>query len=389
MKGVKNIFQTNKNPKLTFSSNLLKIKKELKRKQKLVSKQVLKEFQLTEEEHLLIQSIKEQTKLYNRNNVTRTEAYLHFYLKYPEIHWALLGHMVSRNGGWNMTDLKGELLSNLLNNKEKQDYFTFLERGNWLIFQDVYPQFLLYEEGLLQKKNLFYLLPYFNVSIFMEVIWNYFLRYRDPYILAIALVINEQSYLEQRVIQNPVYKDKVLNTLEFKLQDLLSLNHILFPFQRKDKEVGMVGKTLHQFTSLHERIMLGKKLYELLYSDKDRLNQIIIWARTFPHTGSRQDYWPQLFRTIRHTIPGSEYKKRVEDCQLRKGAVPFYSPNLRQAWKDVSHKDAEIGDWFHDWKVIDYLKAENLEVIGEIEDEYCETIEKIELAILAKKVIFR
>lgn len=45
--------------------------------------------------------------------------------------------MVSRNGGWNMTDLKGELLSHLLSESEQNDFFQFLERGNWLIFQDV------------------------------------------------------------------------------------------------------------------------------------------------------------------------------------------------------------------------------------------------------------
>ena len=130
-----------------------------------------------------------------------------------------------------MTDLRGDLLSRLMNEKTKQAFFSFLERGNWLIFQDAYPQFLLYEESMKRNKNLFYLLPYLNVSIFMEVIWNYFWEKRDCYILAIALVINEQSYLEKRIVQNPVYKEKVFHTLEFVLQDLLSFNHILFPFE--------------------------------------------------------------------------------------------------------------------------------------------------------------
>ena len=54
----------------------------------------------------------------------------------------------------------------------------------------------------------------------------------DTYILTMALVINEQSYLEKRVIQNPLYQKEVFNTLEFKLQDLLSFNHILFPYAK-------------------------------------------------------------------------------------------------------------------------------------------------------------
>ncbi|MGR5913912.1 DUF2515 family protein [Bacillus pacificus] len=54
--------------------------------------------------------------------------------------------MVSRNGGWNMTDLKGIYIRNCY--LRRSIYFLFfLERSNWLIFQDVYPQFLLYEQS--------------------------------------------------------------------------------------------------------------------------------------------------------------------------------------------------------------------------------------------------
>ena len=63
----------------------------------------------------------------------------------------------------------------------------------------------------------------------LELFW----KKRDCYLLAIALIINEQSYLEKRIIQNPLYKEKVFNTLEFVLQDLLSFNHILFPFRKR------------------------------------------------------------------------------------------------------------------------------------------------------------
>ncbi|HZG71456.1 MAG TPA: DUF2515 family protein, partial [Chondromyces sp.] len=187
---------------------------------------------------MLLGKIRCKTKEMNVNNVTRTKAYLDFYLQYPEIHWAFLGHMVSRNGGWNMTDLKGELLSKLLNQKKKQAFFDFLERGNWLIFQDVYPQFLLYAESKRRNQNLFYLLPHLNISVFMEIIWNQFWRKGNQHILAISLIINEQNYLEKRVIQNSLYKEKVFQTLEFVLQDLLSLNHVLFPFHERDRPGG-------------------------------------------------------------------------------------------------------------------------------------------------------
>ena len=157
-----------KQPKLP--KTLVKIKKELKIKEgKTPNKQ-----RLSLEEKKLIEKINIQTKELNINNVSRTKAYLQFYNRHPDIHWSFLGHMVSRNAGWNMTDLKGEFLSRLLTKQEQQSFFTFLERGNWLIFQDAYPQFLIYEESLKREKNLFHLLPYFHVSTFMETIWNHY-----------------------------------------------------------------------------------------------------------------------------------------------------------------------------------------------------------------------
>jgi hypothetical protein len=48
---------------------------------------------------------------------------------------------------------------------------------------------------------------------------------------------------------------------------------------------------------------------------------------------------------------------------------------------------AEIFQGFHDWKVTDYLKEETFSG-GDIYEDYCKTLEKIELAIIAKKAIF-
>lgn len=336
---------------------------------------------LTKEEQGLLEKIRKYTSELNLNNVTRTEAYFDVYQKHPEIHWAFLGHMVSRNGGWNMTDLKGDLLTRLLTKKEREDFFTFLERGNWLIFQDAYPQFLLYSESIERKKPLFNLLPYLNISTFMETIWNYFWRVPDTYILTMALIINEQNYLEKRVIQNPIYQKAVLTTMEFKLQDVLSFNHILFPYRKKS----LAGQTLHQFQSLHERILLGKRLYNVLFQKKELFVQ---WAKVHRHTGSRKDYWPHIFNNVNEGIPGIPYQLRLNACKLKWGARKIYSPNLTNAWKNVLHQDAEKGDWCNDWQIADYLSELNeTQINGEIEYEYCKTLERLELAALAKKVI--
>ncbi|MEH7158542.1 DUF2515 domain-containing protein [Neobacillus drentensis] len=348
-----------------------------------MSKQTGTSPKITKADLVLVEQLRTQTAEHNVNNVTRTKAYLEFYLQHPEIHWALLGHMVSRNGGWNMTDLKGEFLTRLLSKKDRVVFFAFLERGNWLIFQDIYPQFLLYKESLKQNKPLFHLCSYLNISIFMETIWNYFWVHQETYILTVALVINEQSYLEKRVVQNPIYQKDVINKFEFILQDLLSFNHILFPYGKRS----LAGQTLHQFESLHERVLLGKRLYAVLFKNKERLKKIVEWAKEHPHTGSRKDYWPNIFNNVNEGIPGFAYQTRLKACQLRPRARKIYSPTLENAWKNISQPEAEKGDWFEDNRVCDYLIDDTENIDGEIQNEYCKTLERLELAAIAKKAI--
>ncbi|MFJ7936054.1 DUF2515 domain-containing protein [Sporosarcina sp. NPDC096371] len=373
--------------KQQLPEHLLVIKAELKY---YVPETALEEH-LSIEDQQRLQRIRLKTRELNVNNVTRTKAYLDFYRRHSEIHWAFLGHMVSRNGGWNMTDLKGEFLSRLMNEQSQQDFFSFLERGNWLIFQDAYPQFLLYEESLFQGRNLFYLLPYVHVSTFMEVIWSYFWEVGDSTLLAIALIINEQSYLENRIVQNPLYKKKVFQTFEFVLQDLLSFNQILFPYNADgegSKKASLTGLTLHRFGSLHERIMLGKDLYRLLFREADLLEKVYRWAIRHPHTGSRKDYWPAIFNDVHEGIPGLAFTRRLKSCRLKTGAPRLYSPRLEYAWGNVAHSAAEPQDWFKHWDIITYLVEEEGPINGKIVGEYCETLENLELAAIAKKAIF-
>ncbi|WP_027409036.1 DUF2515 family protein [Anoxybacteroides tepidamans] len=363
---------------------LLAIQKELTKK----GNNTVKEADIPADERQLVRRIRVRTQNNNVNNVTRTAAYLHFYKRHPEIHWAFLGHMVSRNGGWNMTDLKGEWLASLLSEEEQRSFFAFLERGNWLIFQDIYPQFLLYEESKKRAKPLFHLLSLFGVSTFMETIWNDFWRRNDRYTLAIALVINEQSYLEKRVIQHPVFQKTVFEAFEFKLQDLLSLNHILFPYEDEQGNTVLIGETVHHFQSLHERILLGKRLYALLFQNNETLEKAVRWASLHPHTGTRKDYWPHLFNDVRETLPGQPYRQRIKNCRIEPGAPRIYSPPLIYAWKNVQHEEAESGDWYTDPKVVEYLVETSEQSDGEIAHAYCKTLEKLELATVAKNTFF-
>ncbi|MED3780627.1 DUF2515 family protein [Heyndrickxia sporothermodurans] len=367
----------NKQNRKLLTKPLIKIKKELKKNFTV---------KLSPKEEFIVKRIKDQTSLLNKNNITRTSAYLDFYQRHSEIHWAFLGHMVSRNGGWNMTDLKGSLLSKLLTKKEATSFFTFLERGNWLIFQDAYPQFLVYEESKLNGQNLFHLLPHFHVSKFMVAVWNQFWQDKDPYPLAIALIVNEQNYLEKRVINNPVFKKDVFGTIEFKIQDFLSMNQILFPYIR-NKQLYLSGQTLNHFLNLHERILLGKRLYNILFNNRNILTLTEKWAINHPHTASRKDYWPQIFNDVNEETPGRLVKARLKSCQLLPKSPRFYSPRLEYAWKNQVHQDAEVGDWYSNWQVIYYLINSKEHVGGEIEHEYCKTLERLELAAITKKAL--
>ncbi|MGV6976042.1 DUF2515 domain-containing protein [Bacillus toyonensis] len=372
-------------PSKALPLSLFDVKNELKQKSKLIHSDTM--YTLTKEEQFIINNIKIQTEQLNKNNVTRTRAYYQFYIRYPEIHWSLLGHMVSRNGGWNMTDLKGDLYTKLLSEKDQITFFSFLERGNWLIFQDVYPQFLLYEQSVKKAKKLFHLLPHLNVSTFMETMWNDFWKTGNKKTLAIATIINEQNYLEKRVIQNAHFQKTVLNSIGFKLFDFFQFNHILFPFYENNtnQKTLLIGDTMKHFTSLHERILIGKRLYSLLFRDTHILSQIIYWAEHHPHTGSRKDYWPHLFSSVNESFSREFYKRRIKKCQLRSGAYRIYSPALIYAWRDMKHEEVESEDWFTDWQVVNYLVDKEENMNGKITEDYCKTLEKIELAILAKK----
>lgn len=337
---------------------------------------------LTLQDEALLDHIRSVTKKKNANNVTRTQAYLDFYLENPEVHWSLLAHLVSRNAGWNMTDLKGEFLPRLITGKEQVDFFVFLERGNWLIFQDAYPQLLLFEESKKQGKPLFHLLRALNISTFMHPIWRDFWNHQSSDILTTALIVNEQNYIEGRVVHNSQYKDTVVDTISFKLQDLFDMNQILFP--SAGTKLQLVGDTVHHFSSLNDRISIGKILYRLLFSQ--RLESIVEWAKAHPHTGSRKDYWPEVFNDVKETLPGEAAEK---PCAMGSASPRIYSPTLLSAWEDWVHQGAEPGDWFHDLKVLHYFKNDMKHHTGEIEEHYCETIEKLELAVFTKKMFFR
>ncbi|MDR6554056.1 DUF2515 family protein [Paenibacillus qinlingensis] len=346
---------------------------------------------ITAYEQEIVARIVAKTQAHNRNNVTRTQAYWTCYRDFPELHWALLAHMVSRNGGWCMTDLRGELLPHLLNNEATEHLFAFLERANALIFQDAYPQLLLYAESKRRKLNLFHLLPHLHISAWMMPIWQDFWLYQDTTLLTLGLIVNEQHYVEDRVVQNPLYKQTVLNTPQFKTQAWLQLNQVGFPFRSASVDLPqphLAGLILENFKNLSERIEFGKSLYAILFWAPGILQGAIAFAASTPHTGSRSDYWPHLFAQIRKTPPDLKYQERLDGYSLKKGAAPFYSPPLHSAWPDRPLAPVERGDWFTELKEpLQHMQSFAVPESYDLTRDMCLGLSKVELAVVSAQAI--
>ncbi|MCZ8516772.1 DUF2515 domain-containing protein [Paenibacillus filicis] len=336
------------------------------------------------EDQAVVAAITRERDAHNQNNVSRTAAYLHMYREHPELHWAFLSHMVSRNGGWNMTDLQGDLLPYLLRERDREWVFGFLERANALIFRDAYPQLLLYRASLQAGKPLFHLLPAFGVSRFMRPVWELFWLHREPPLLTIGLIVNEQHFIEHRVVRHPLYRKRVLDRMFFQAQSLLQLNQVVFPYRDGDG-TRLAGLILENFSSLQERIELGKKLYAVLFGIPIVLDGAQAFAYEKRHSGSRADYWPQLFSAVRYgaPVPRGQLKERLDGGRLRPGASPLYSPRLTDAWPDKELEAIEPGDWFHEPSVISYFHDIRAPFSFEMTHEFSFGLSKVEMAVLA------
>ncbi|CAG9621955.1 DUF2515 family protein [Sutcliffiella rhizosphaerae] len=305
-----------------------------------------KEIKPTIEERKLLVTIREETIRHNRNNITRTNAYLDFFKEHEEVHWAFLAHMVSRNGGWNMTDLKASHISSLLSYETTAILFRFLEKANYLIFKDAFPQLLIWKESKKREKSLFHLLPLLKVSTFMEPVWNQFFQTSNKELLTVALIINEQSLIEENLLRNPFYQQKVLSNFTFQLQEKLGFTLVLFPYH-KGSSVFLTGLIVDQFSSLITRIDVGKKLYCLLFKKFVKKGAIQFCDGSI-HTGSRSDYYPEIF-------------------SIHKNSHKIFSPPLQIVWQDVHHPSSTPKDWFtHPDHIISLLslpqKAEVIEM---------------------------
>ncbi|WP_339257248.1 DUF2515 family protein [Paenibacillus sp. FSL R5-0713] len=337
-----------------------------------------------EEDCIILEEIKTLTQEHNRSNITRTSAYLECYEQYPELHWALLAHMVSRNGGYHMTDLQSDLMHNLQNQSDREHMYRLLERCNALIFQDAYPQLQLYMNSRRIGRSCFHLLSHFHVSAFMTPFWERFWLERCSSLLSVALIINEQNYIESRVVQHPYFQKEVLSKPAFHLHNLAGLNHIVFPLGRG---AGLAGRVIEHFGKLDERIMFGKGLYALLFGVEQVHTQVLAFARSVPHRGSRAEYWPGLF-THREEEAGDHtlYAQALLDEEWLPEGQRLYSPELLSVWGDTPYEPITRQDWLQTRDCLGYLTAPRRPWLFEMSHEHRYGMLKTALAHDAKAI---
>ncbi len=266
----------------------------------------------------IVRSILNQTNSQNRDNISRTVSYAAFYKENPEIRWAMLASLVSRNAGYSMCDLQGDWLPRMLSADTRKHLFLTYERANWLIFQDAYPQLLIYEYSKQQGEPLFHLLKFFGVSRFMEVEWERFWKKKDLIRLCTSLIINEQHVIEKPVIKDGFYKRRIFSNVPFLIQDYMHFSTVLFPVKSGE----IIGISVHGFKKIEKRIETGKKLYTILFESKWS-EEIMSFSENVTHTGSRHDF-------ERYIYPD---KKRE-------------TPFLRLAFPVIQHHNSNRNDWY-------------------------------------------
>ncbi|QHZ47389.1 DUF2515 domain-containing protein [Bacillus sp. NSP9.1] len=307
----------------------------------------------------LTRHILELTGKLNKDNISRTYAYKSYFDRHPEIKWSLLASFVSRNAGWSMTDLKGRLFQIGLSAFQQKWLFITYERANWLIFSDAYPQLLLYQWSKDIGQPLFDLLPGLGVSLFMKTEWERFWRERDQKRLMYALIINEQNTIQTPIIQNPLFKKNVFHTIPFQVYEWFHFNTVIFP----TVEGVFYGVSVKRFTSLKERIKLGKQLSRLLFSP-ELFPSFFHFTSYVPHTGSRFD------------------------MERWAGVKSRSSPFLRTCYPVITHSlDGSKSDWFRGEDKEGMFRDEKLPKTIELTEWYFQKRRQLEAVFSLERLL--
>ncbi|WP_051348442.1 DUF2515 family protein [Peribacillus kribbensis] len=321
------------------------------------------------EEEEIKEHVENEVRKLNANNLTRTMGYLDYFKRNPEVHWAFLAHMVSRNGGYHMTDLKGSMMDHLLKESERDKYFAFLERANGGIFADAYPQLHLYELSKNRAISFRRLFPHFRISRFMIPVWEAFSKSGNREMLTVGMILNEQRMLQERVVKRS-WNAELLSRIDFQLQEFFGFTAVIFPYvKRKGSKYRLAGLTVNRFERPEGRIMTGKLLYSMLFLSPKVLKGTQDFAFKNVHTASRSDYWEELFT-----------RKRRDDEKI-------YSPVLSDAWEDRPFMPPPGSDWFITNEFIEDIRLLPVPLKTDLTDKASANVKHIKTINEVKSII--
>lgn len=322
---------------------------------------------------------------HNKNNCTRTNFYLEYWDKHREVPWTLIAHIVSRNAGYQMSDLirlrsflresrnLKTLVTWLLSERSVDHLFAFLEAGNFLIFYDVFPQITAYawakhfyiQTGKDYSANLFDMLADddFGVDHFIIEEWKGFFAEakraswweNNPNIPlqdsiarhTLALVANEQNYIEERLVNPGILKMRYLDAYQQMVtrKFIQRMNKQGFPRlviieadpQDKVRPSYLLLYPVHRFVELESRIEIGRQLYRCIFRQNSvRASSIQAWVtieKNKVHRGTRTDYDDACFSIY---PPVDESRQQIYSPPL------IRYENQQPAWPTDPGKDARF-----------------------------------------------
>jgi hypothetical protein len=222
----------------------------------------------------------------NRDNVARTESYLELYALARaygvELPWVLMAHLVSRNAGYLMTDLaEGGRATAFFTREALDELFLFLERANYLIFDDAWHHVMHHVLGRTSALDE-------RTPRFIREAWA---RYEaaeaggvTPAVeraLVLDLVTNEQNLIENRVVHHPRFARARAMVAFFEEAGIDG--PVVLPVAQARIKVGA-------FARLAQRIEAGRRIFDETLAPREQRDAMFAWAAATPHTGSRGAY---------------------------------------------------------------------------------------------------
>jgi hypothetical protein len=229
----------------------------------------------------------------NTDNVSRTQSYLELYAHLRErgidLPWILMAHLVSRNAGYLMSDLRRMIDKGDQTGGAMENLFLLLERANWLIFHDAWHHLLSH---LLDRP-----LESPRVPRFMIDAWARHAAAPDERTLVLDLVHNEQNLIERRAVHHDVLAPGA------RLLDLIERAGREKPLHFPIDDAPAI--TVGGFAQLARRIDAGRRIFDEVLADRGRRDALFAWARAHPHTGDRAIYGGKPGPTVRDAWPVS------------------------------------------------------------------------------------